>query len=105
MSFKQVKAADNAQLAAAVEIADHVPAQLLRAWANDPTLPRAVRMDAAKSAAGYFSPKLANVTAAIQTTPGSVDYSAMSKAQLLEAMEAVDKLLQINNAAKERGDE
>ena len=101
VTFKDVKAADTAQLERAVHGADHEPAFLLRAWSNDPTLPRAVRMDAAKAAAPYYSPRLANVTAAVRVTPTQVDYASMSPAQLEEAMLAIDKLMQLQIAPKD----
>ena len=47
---------------------DELPAEFLRRVAQNEDLDLAVRIDAAKACAGFFSPKLASVNATVQAT-------------------------------------
>jgi hypothetical protein len=47
---------------------DELPAEFLRRVAQNEDLNLAVRIDAAKACAGFFSPKLASVSATVQAT-------------------------------------
>jgi hypothetical protein len=90
MTFKNLRARDNAHFKAASE--DSVigqPADLLRAVALDPTQPLAVRVDAAHKAAAYYTPKLIAVQGVAGAPPIGVRNMADLSQEELDKYEAL----------------